>query len=1656
MRTKTVFAVVSIFLVISFSFVLLPSYDDVDGFGNSNTIAISSAEELALIGNDEMYPLDGNYVQRGNIDFEGKDLNGGFILVVNVTLQSTTLKIDLRHANGNPITSGLDILASVNGIIKVIPEGSSSVSFDVISTNVLTVSIILGGMADLIPFGMNPYFSVAKVFDIKDSETVSMSFKSNGNMDPIGSGLAPFIGTYNGNGYKITGLQTASYSTGGNAYAGLFGNVGIFATFNNIDLEISASAVSQYLNAYSGGIAGYVSNQNINISNCYVTGYSLAEAAPPSPYAGAYAGGLIGYVEGNSNIINCYDAVDVTSVSSSYSYSGGIAGGVNGDVTIHESFNTGTITSTSNNATSGGLIGSALNITITGCNAIGDVSSTASKTADSGGFVGSSSKFVVVKESYVIGNTSASASNSSDTAELYSGGLIGKSTDLSIADCYVKGNVSSLGSSSNVLSGGFAGYAETSANIVNGYVLGEIVISGAGCKGGIGNFENSNNYITNCYYLKTATINTDLDLYGAGTVIVDGMSSGTRVEYPSGGYDNDELRIQDNFYSGTTAIGSKFLEGWNFTRTWYIETSALINDGYPIIRSSLSIMDLADVYVTIGDAITFVANTNDKVTNYQWQMYDNNLMIWIDIPNETGMNYNIGGIMQDDIEKIYRCEVRTIINGVTIATKASGPGQILLKDTTYSLEISNMEELSKVGSNEIVNGMIFRPDGNYVQTNDLIFAGTDDLNGGFDMFVDAVLNDTKLTISLHYGDLGETPILSAYGMSVAVNGVADKIKPGESSVVFTVPAGITDLDIIAGGNADNIPVTMDEHHPNFTIRVFVMLSGGSARSDIVNSNGNMDPIGSVTRPFDGKYDGMGYKISGLRTMSFSVKDAYSALFGHARMITLKSVYLENNLSIASSIAFSEDDAPYQWDTSNTDPPDPTPDLSSSVAFSGGLIGYSGGIVTLDDCYTTGDVRALGTAFSGGLVGLVEGHIFITNSHTTGSVLSLYTVSFSGGLVGVVGGNTIISNSYNTGDVSAQSFFASISGGLIGVTGGSSLISGSYVAANVTSSGLVSFTGGFAGVMSGSSTIIDCYVIGDISSTLSTGVLSFSGGLAGYFEAEIFIVNCYVKGEITADSTSLVSVGGIGNLVNANNYITNSHYLKTNSINVDMDYYGSGYAVINGGITGREDTGGLTLDELRNKDSYETETIVVGEETVKGWDFETIWCIDQDSSLIAEQRANNGLPFLRALAFSEQPKDIISDDPLGKTFEVRPSMPPTGYQWQKSIDGNVWDDIIGETSDSYTTVSGDELNDQFRCIISYGSESIPSEPAGVLKEYTITTDHDPSMGKVRLSAEKVTIRDTVSILITPKAGYIGIATTDIGTLTPDGDNKYLLSGVTGDCTVTIGFDTVEYTVTTDHDIKKGSVVLSAVTTTVEDTVTITIGPGSGYAVGNVTVNTGTIAKISDTVYRLTSVTENCIVMVTFDAIEYTVTADHDAGKGRINLSTNRATVESNVWVTVIPDTGYMIGNVTTNTGKLENTGNGTYTLKGITKNCVVTVEFVPENYSVTANYDHDKGEVKLSAAVVTMKDTVLINIKANGGYSAGDVSTNTGTLVKTGDNEYRLTNIVKDCIIMIEFKTVPDPTPPAEDDMMLFLIIGAIVIMAILGIIGAIWFFRFRT
>ena len=206
-----------------------------------------------------------------------------------------------------------------------------------------------------------------------------------GNFDPIISGPDIFRGSYNGNGFKIIGLETSVYSTvSGNAYAGMFAQLGftsnvpgLVSNVSNIRLEGGSQTViaDTYLGcAAAGGIAGATGNGTV-VKNCYNTGavsawsMSISDDDGNSDWgeARAYAGGIVGESYANTHdalISGCYNTGTVTSkvtLLEEYvdgmlrAFAGGIAGrlyffGGSGDLgrpIISDCYNTGTVSTCS-------------------------------------------------------------------------------------------------------------------------------------------------------------------------------------------------------------------------------------------------------------------------------------------------------------------------------------------------------------------------------------------------------------------------------------------------------------------------------------------------------------------------------------------------------------------------------------------------------------------------------------------------------------------------------------------------------------------------------------------------------------------------------------------------------------------------------------------------------------------------------------------------------------------------------------------------------------------------------------------------------------------------------------------------------------------------------------------------------------------------------------------------------------------------------------------------------------------------------------------------------------------------------------------------------------------------------------------------------------
>ena len=1362
-RTTSI-AVVLIFLIASLT-PLVPLYGDTggsDGSPHPGSITISSAEQLALIGVDDRYPLDGRYVQTADIDFDGLDFNSGFDVVVKAVLDGKTLTISISHDGGTPMTSDSDICVYIDAVMKPITPGKSSVDFDVDYMDVLEFTTVLAGNAIVFKVGADGNFAVGGKFEMRDSETKTSVFKNNGNMNPIGSTEA-FSGIYDGNGFSIRGLKVSSHTLMNNSYAAMFAGIGSSAMLRNIDLGIDSVAAAYYVYAYAGGLVASVGGRNVSIIDSYVTGNIISAASFMS--SAATSGGLVGSTTGSLFTENCHISAYVATLSPGLGgYAGGLVGYADGNLTANACHVTGDVAAYAGTAGAGGLAGHTNGATITGCFVSGDVSST----------------------------PSASTSMMSTSSAL-SGGLVGgiaKAADIS--DCYVNGNVSSISpdGSSGVSAGGLVGHADKAVRIANCYVTGSVTSEGKDAvAGAVGNFKGSESRITNCYFLKTGTINPSLDLFGAGTPVIDGGATG-RTQ-PSGGYGN--LKMKSVYYTGTAVVDGNDVKGWDFSTIWYISSS--VNNGYPMLRIMTAVTDPLDSYVRIGGTAEFKVNVNEWVTGIRWQSYDNGT--WRNISGETGMTLTVGNVKTTDIGRIYRCVVTYSVGGVQIGSAVSGPAQILLADTVPVIEISDAYRLSKIGSDAIIGNQIFRPDGVYVQTADIEMPVPDsnDINGGFPMVIKVGMKESEygllLSVSLHYADAARTGITSSTLMSVSVGGNVVNIDAGESKANMMIQTPYPKVfEMVAGGNADNIPTGMDDSHRGFVVAATFEVDAGSRESEVMNSNGNMDPLGMGMWPFSGTFDGNGFSIRGLNISVFSVTDAYAGLFGHIGTATLRNVHITEGVTRAVSITALGD----------TPSPDPTEmEMITDISFCGGLAAYSGKSLTIIDCSYDGSIAATSIAFCGGLLGLSEGNVSITGSHTTADVAGAGFLAMSGGLIAAVGGDTYIADSYATGEISSKSAILSVSGGIGAMLGGMTVVERCYSSGDIyTAGGIIDMAGGIAGIAY-SSTITDSYATGDISAASSGEMLSAVGGIVGMFNGQFSVTNCYITGELKGDAMmSYIYAagfsqppGGYGETETPKSYITNFYYLRTDKVNTDLEMYSDDDSgvIVDGGMTGgQQPSGDRTPEELRSVGTYYDGARSIDGRIVRGWDFRNIWCIDT-SGPVPEARVNGGFPFLRSTAISVQPVNAVARDVIGSTFSVTAGVEPTGYRWQKG-DGDTWNDIPGATGSSYTTSSKDGFGDRFRCVVTFGSMYMQSDSVELLRLNDVTASYNSARGSVMLSSDTTTSDDVLVITTVPEEGYkTGTVKVNSGTLTKVGDNEYIVTNVTKDVKIVVGFNDI---------------------------------------------------------------------------------------------------------------------------------------------------------------------------------------------------------------------------------------------------------------------------
>ncbi|WP_176525799.1 InlB B-repeat-containing protein [Bacillus sp. AFS001701] len=295
---------------------------------------------------------------------------------------------------------------------------------------------------------------------------------------------------------------------------------------------------------------------------------------------------------------------------------------------------------------------------------------------------------------------------------------------------------------------------------------------------------------------------------------------------------------------------------------------------------------------------------------------------------------------------------------------------------------------------------------------------------------------------------------------------------------------------------------------------------------------NWKPVGSLSTPFSGTFDGNGYTISNLHVNVASDQPVYAGLFGYAKNATIKNVTMENSEILANNTSF---------------------DSNTSVAYAGSLIGF-GYNVTITNCVTSGNVTADANfkGYAGGFVGFIdsdynkvstissgENHSIVSGKTDAGGFVggtysgvlkdvknSADIISsesrYNGGIVGEMSQNATIENTINEGNITYSTYGGGIvayatngritkshnngkiegksistdGGGIIG-SGSSLFLQGNENHGSISSVANGNDIGGIAGSIMGQSTILQSFNTGEIKGPTGLYTYGRAGGIVGY-------------------------------------------------------------------------------------------------------------------------------------------------------------------------------------------------------------------------------------------------------------------------------------------------------------------------------------------------------------------------------------------------------------------------------------------------------------------------------------------------------------------------------------------------------------------------------
>ncbi len=267
-------------------------------------------------------------------------------------------------------------------------------------------------------------------------------------------------------------------------------------------------------------------------------------------------------------------------------------------------------------------------------------------------------------------------------------------------------------------------------------------------------------------------------------------------------------------------------------------------------------------------------------------------------------------------------------------------------------------------------------------------------------------------------------------------------------------------------------------------------------------------------------------------------------------------------------------------------------------------------------------------------------------------------------------------------------------------------------------------------------------------------------------------------------------------------------------------------------------------------------------------------------------------------------------------------------------------------------------------------------------YQVQASVDGPGGSVDPATQSVALNGTAVVNIHPAAGYHVDEIIDNGQFAPVA-SPYVITGVHDKHTVTVIFDTNDYTVNGTVAGGHGTAAPPTQTVTHGGSATIDLTADPGYHLTTL-VDNGTEVDPSDP-YVINDVSANHDVVATFTNDEYTVFASVEGGHGSITPEIQTVATGGTAAMDIVADTGYHIENISDN-GEFVPITNPLI-LTGITTDHDVVVTFAINVYKAKAAVAGGNGAVDPREQSVIYGDPAIIDLLPDDGYHPGAIIDN---------------------------------------------------------------------